>query len=81
LCNKVDAVRDTGVKEDFETFEYIMGLPANYKIVMILYYIESYRSAEFAGIININEDAVRKHFQKGSELPENELEKRSNTMN
>lgn len=72
----IDDIKNIGVTEsDTQAFEYIMSLPAKYKIVMTLYYIEGYKSAEIAEIININEDAVRKRLQKGRELLRNELEK------
>ncbi len=60
---------------DFETFELIMGLPAKYKVVMTLYYVEGYKSKEIAQIIDISEEAVRKRLQKGRELLKKEFEK------
>lgn len=65
----IDEVRNIGIQEnDYEVFELIMTLPAKYKIVLTLYYIEGYKSREIAEIIDISEEAVRKRLQKGREL-------------
>lgn len=65
----IDEARNIGIEEnDYEIFELIMNLPAKYKIVLTLYYIEGYKSKEIAEIIDISEDAVRKRLQKGREL-------------
>lgn len=65
----IDDVRNIGIQEnDYEVFELIMNLPAKYKIVLTLYYIEGYKSKEIAEIIDISEEAVRKRLQKGREL-------------
>lgn len=71
----IDEVKNIGICEsDYETFELIMSLPARYKIVLTLYYIEGYRSKEIAEIINISEEAVRKRLQKGRELLKKQFE-------
>lgn len=65
----LEEVKDIGICEnDYETFEMIMSLPAKYKVVMTLYYIEGYKSKEIAEIIGIKEEAVRKRLQKGREI-------------
>lgn len=65
----IDEVKSIGIHEnDYEIFELIMNLPAKYKIVMTLYYIEGYKSKEIAEIIDISEEAVRKRLQKGREM-------------
>lgn len=72
----IDDLENIGVdRRDFEIFENIMSLPAKYKIVMTLYYVEGYLCKEIAQIIDINEDTVRKRLQKGRELLKTELEK------
>lgn len=72
----IDDVKNIGIGEnDYETFELIMSLPAKHKVVMTLYYVEGYRSAEIAEIIGISEEAVRKRIQKGRELLKKEFEK------
>ncbi len=72
----IDDIENIGIGEnDYETFELIMSLPAKHKVVMTLYYVEGYRSAEIAEIIGISEEAVRKRIQKGRELLKKEFEK------
>ncbi len=72
----IDDIENVGIaRDDFEIFELIMSLPAKYKIVMTLYYVEGYKSKEIAEIIDVNEDAVRKRLQKGRELLKVEFEK------
>lgn len=72
----IEDIDNIGISQnDFELLELIMSLPAKYKIVMTLYYVEGYKSKEIADIIGINEDAVRKRLQKGRELLKTEFEK------
>ena len=72
----IDDIENIGIAQnDYETFELIMSLPAKYKIVMTLYYVEGYKSKEISEIIGISEDAVRKRLQKGRELLKKEFEK------
>ena len=72
----IEDIENVGISQnDFELFELIMSLPAKYKVVMTLYYVEGYKSKEIADIIGINEDAVRKRLQKGRELLKTEFEK------
>lgn len=71
----IDEVKNIGICEtDYELFELIMCLPAKYKIVMNLHYIEGYKGREIAEIIGISEDAVKKRLQKGRELLKNIFE-------
>ena len=72
----IDDIENIGIDQsDYETFELIMSLPAKYKIVLTLYYVEGYKCNEIAQIINISEEAVRKRLQKGRELLKKEIEK------
>lgn len=72
----IEDVRNVCVREeDCETLELIMGLPAKYKIVLTLYYVEGYKCKEISEIIDINEDTVRKRLQKGRELLKKEIER------
>ncbi len=72
----IDDIENIGItRNDFEIFELIMSLPAKYKIVMVLYYVEGYKCKEIAEIIDVNEDTVRKRLQKGRELLKKEFEK------
>lgn len=77
----LENVTEIGVKdEDSEVFEAIMSLPVKYKIVMVLHYVEGYKTEEIADIIQISSDAVRKRLQKGRELLKIEFE-RCNYLN
>lgn len=46
----------------------IMKLPAKYKIVMDLFYIEGYRVREISKMISVLETAVRKRLQNGRQM-------------
>lgn len=70
-----DVANEAILPSDYETFEIIMNLPAKFKVVMVLHYVEGYKSKEIAQIIDISEDAVRKRLQKGRELLKTEFEK------
>lgn len=75
-CLDIETVANVDIlPSDYETFEIIMSLPAKYKVVLVLYYVEGYKSKEIAQIIDISEDAVRKRLQKGRELLKTEFEK------
>lgn len=75
LC--LDEIEEIGISdEDSGVFEAIMSLPAKYKIVMDLHYIEGYTASEIAEITGVNADAVRKRLQTGREKLKKELERR-----
>lgn len=72
----IEEVENIGIDQnDYEIFELIMSLPAKYKIVLTLYYVEGYKCKEIAEIISLSEEAVRKRLQKGRELLRKEIEK------
>lgn len=72
----LEDIAEIGVKdEDSEVFEAIMNLPVKYKIPMILFYVEGYKTEEIAEIIQISSEAVRKRLQKGRELLKIEFER------
>ncbi len=65
-----------GIDEaDRDIFEIIMNLPAKYKTVLDLYYIEGYKANEIANIIGISPVAVRKRLQYGRMLLKEEMER------
>ncbi|MBQ6935823.1 MAG: sigma-70 family RNA polymerase sigma factor [Clostridia bacterium] len=69
-------ITEIGVKdEDSEVFEAIMNLPVKYKIVMVLFYVEGYKTEEISEIIQVSSEAVRKRLQKGRELLKIEFER------
>ncbi len=72
----LDDIAEIGVKdEDSEVFEAIMNLPVKYKIPMVLFYVEGYKTEEIADILQISSEAVRKRLQKGRELLKIEFER------
>ena len=67
---------EIGVSDkDFDVFESIMSLPAKYKIVMDLHYIEGYTASEISMITGVSADAVRKRLQTGRNKLKTELER------
>lgn len=46
-------------------FQDVLLLPQKYKIVLHLYYVEGYKTAEVAEILRISPAAVRKRLEKG----------------
>ncbi len=65
----LDELRDIGIgDDDRELFDLIMQLPAKYKIVLDLYYIEGYKANEIADITNSSPAAVRKQLQHGRKM-------------
>jgi RNA polymerase sigma-70 factor (ECF subfamily) len=77
----LDDITEIGIKdEDSEVFEAIMSLPVKYKIPMVLFYVEGYKTNEIADIMQISCEVVRKRLQKGRELLKIEIE-RCNYLN
>ena len=50
-------------EENSGILEAVMQLPAKYKTVIHLFYIEGYRTEEIAGILSLSPSAVRKRLQ------------------
>ena len=74
--NSILQLSSVGVDEaDRDIFEIIMNLPAKYKTVLDLYYIEGYKANEIANIIGISPVAVRKRLQYGRTLLKDEMER------
>lgn len=55
-------------QEDQEIIKEVILLPAKYKIVLLLFYVEGYQAKEIAHMIGITESAVKKRLQRGREL-------------
>ena len=71
-----DELSEIGVNDkDSEIFELVLNLPSKYNLVLILYYIEGYKTKEISDILNISEDTARKRLQKGRELLKKEFER------
>lgn len=54
--------------ENYDLIEHLMRLPNKHKIVLLLYYVESYKVDEIAKILGITTSAVKKRLQRGREL-------------
>lgn len=68
---KIDIAEVTASYEGPEYSEVLMeliGLPLSVKSVVYLHYIEGYKVAEIAQILNISVNAVKKRLQRGREL-------------
>ncbi len=75
-AENLDELRNIGIKDDDrDIFTLIMSLPAKYRVVMDLYYIEGYKATEIAHITNTSPAAVRKRLQYGRKMLKNELER------
>ncbi len=72
----LDELKNIGISiSDSDVFSLIMRLPAKYKIVLDLYYIEGYKANEISDIIGISPVAVRKRLQFGRKLLKLEIER------
>ena len=76
MQHNCEELKSIGIEDnDRDIFELIMNLPAKYKTVLDLYYIEGYRANEISSIIGISPVAVRKRLQYGRTLLKTELER------
>lgn len=67
----IDSINETpGQAQDSSIVEALMSLPAKFKTVLILYYVEQYRIDEIARIISKTPSAVKMRLQKGRRLLE-----------
>ena len=71
--------------EELEWKEVIRLLDEKYRLVMVLYYVEGFRTGEIAQILDMNENTVRTRLKRGREelqniyLNEKRREKRNGT--
>lgn len=56
------------VKEDCGLLDSLMQLPAKYKTVLTLYYIEDYKVNEIADMLGLTPSAVKKRLQNGRNM-------------
>lgn len=61
--------------EEKAILEEILNLPEKFKIVIYLYYVEGYKCAEIAEILDMKESAVKMRLKKGRELLKIQWEK------
>lgn len=54
-------------REHSELFEAVMALPANYRVVIYLFYYEGYSTRELANILSVPEATVRTRLMRGRE--------------
>lgn len=62
-----DIAEYCGTNDDFEILSELFSLPEKYRTVIHLHYIEGYKTAEIAKMLNISSAAVRKRLQYGRE--------------
>lgn len=51
-----------------ELLDQLMRLPTKPKVVLLLHYVEGYKTDEIAGILSISASAVKKRLQRGRNL-------------
>lgn len=62
-------------KEDGEILTKIMELPAKYKIVLLLYYVEGYKVDEISSMIACTSATIKKRLQRGRKMLKMDLER------
>lgn len=62
-------------KEDTRLMDSLLLLPANYREVLLLHYVEGYQGKEIAQMLKLSESAVRKRLERGREKLQELLEK------
>jgi RNA polymerase sigma-70 factor (ECF subfamily) len=62
-------------EEDLGVLKLVMTLPARYKTVIHLYYVEGYSTVDISGILNISVATVKKRMQRGRTMLRLECEK------
>jgi len=71
------AEEDAALFEEVEgggVFSKVMGLPSKYRTVLALFYFEDMPSSEIAGVLGINENAVRTRLHRGRKMLRDSLE-------
>ena len=67
-CFGIEELEIPDVQKEYrEILREVLALPAKYKSVLVLHYIEGYQLKEVAGILGISENAVKKRIQRGKE--------------
>jgi len=61
--------------ENTGVFDALMSLPEKYRLVMVLFYVEDYRTEEIANMIGKTSSAVKMRLKKGRELLKEEYRK------
>lgn len=63
--NLDDVAEYCGNDNDFEILSELLNLPEKYRTVIHLHYIEGYKTAEIAKMLDVSALAVRKRLQYG----------------
>ena len=76
-CFGIEELEIPDVQKEYrEILREVLALPAKYKSVLILHYIEGYQLKEVAGILGISENAAKKRIQRGREALKLKLDER-----
>ena len=62
ICEFIQDPSDSGI------LEALMTLPEKFRIVLVLYYVEQYKTDEIAEMIGKSASAVKMRLQKGRRL-------------
>ena len=69
LHSDLDEVRDVEERSaDVDILDVLMTLPEKFRLVLVLYYVEGYKTEEIARIIKKTPSAVKMRLQKGRVL-------------
>lgn len=75
-CVDLDELHDCcGTDSSYGILKEILALPAKYKTVLHLFYIEGYKTDEISKILSISSAAVRKRLQYGRDMLKMEYRK------
>ncbi|MCH5185702.1 MAG: RNA polymerase sigma factor [Oscillospiraceae bacterium] len=66
--NLDDAAEYCKSDNDIGIFTELLNLPAKYRTVIHLYYVEGYKTSEIADILSVSPAAVRKRLQYGRDM-------------
>ena len=75
-CEPIDdyaATLSFEAPEESELFEQVMGLPAKYRVTILLYYFEGYSTEEIAGLMKLPNATVRTRLKRAREKLKNQL--------
>ncbi|MDE6656274.1 MAG: RNA polymerase sigma factor [Anaeroplasmataceae bacterium] len=72
----LEAYPDNSLRKDIDVLARIVKhLPKKYKDVVILYYYNSYKTNEIAGLLHISLSAVKKRMERARKIIQEEMEK------
>lgn len=72
---KAEIAEDEAAPEhSSELYEAVMGLEQKYRLPVVLYYIEGFRTAEIAAMLRLPEGTVKTRLRRAREILRKELE-------